>query len=79
MAPLGVWVNGEHFSVGQIFVILRYYNKFHFQIIFLPLDEAIASRAVFVIVSGSDGRKRFWSQLNYPKTVRDRPYVSMGS
>ena len=23
---------------------------------FLPLDEAIASRAVFVIVSGSDGR-----------------------
>ena len=30
----------------------------------LPLDEAIASRAVFVIVSGSDGRKRFLSQLN---------------
>ena len=26
---------------------------------FLPLDEA-----VFVIVSGSDGRKRFWSQRN---------------
>ena len=25
-----------------------------------------ASRAVFVIVSGSDGRKRFWSQLNKP-------------
>ena len=24
--------------------------------LFLPLDEAIASRAVFVIVSGSDGR-----------------------
>ena len=23
---------------------------------FLPLDEAIASRAVFVIVSGSDGQ-----------------------
>ena len=23
---------------------------------FLPLDEAIASRAIFVIVSGSDGR-----------------------
>ena len=34
----------------------------------LPLDEAVASRAVFVVVSGSDGRadwlKRFWSQLN---------------
>ena len=25
-------------------------------LIFLPLDEAIASRAVIVIVSGSDGR-----------------------
>ena len=25
-------------------------------ITFLPLDEAIASRALFVIVSGSDGR-----------------------
>ena len=38
---------------------------------FLPLDEAIASRAVSVIVSGSDGRadgrKRFWSQLNNSK------------
>ena len=39
---------------------------------FLPLDEAVASRAVFAIVSGSDGRadgrtagrKRCWSQLN---------------
>ena len=35
---------------------------------FLQLDEAIISRAVFVIVSGSDERagrrKRFWSQLN---------------
>ena len=49
----------------------------------LPLDEAIASRAVFAIVSGSGwqtgGRKRFWSQLNNSNTVRDRPYVSMGS
>ena len=24
--------------------------------VFLPLDEAIASRALFVVVSGSDGR-----------------------
>ena len=42
----------------------------------LPLDEAMASRAVFVIASWSDGRvegrKRFWSQLNNPKAVRDR-------
>ena len=46
---------------------------------FLPLDEVIVSRAVFVIVFGSDGRKHLWSQLNNPKTVRDRPYVSMGN
>ena len=47
----------------------------------MPLDEA--SIAVFVIVSGSDGRadgrKRFWSQLNSSKTVRVRPYMSMGA
>ena len=44
---------------------------------FLPLDEAIASRSVFVIIPGSDrqvdGRQRFWIQLNNSKTVRDRP------
>ena len=38
---------------------------------FLPLDVAVASRAVFVIVSGGDGqaggRKRIWSQLNNSK------------
>ena len=45
----------------------------------LLLDETVASRAVFVIVSGSDGWKRFWSELNNSKTVRDRPYVSFGS
>ena len=39
---------------------------------FLPLDEAIAYTAVFVIVL-SDGR--FWIQLNNSKTVRDRPYA----
>ena len=32
----------------------HYYITLHQE--FLPLDEAIASRAVFVIVSGSDGR-----------------------
>ena len=34
-------------------------STLHFVVVFLsilPLDEAIASRAVFVIVSGSDGR-----------------------
>ena len=35
---------------------------------FLPLDEVIASRAIFVIASGSygrtGGRKRLWNQLN---------------
>ena len=42
----------------------------------MPLDEAIASRAVFVIVSGSDGRaETLLGQLNNSKTVRDRPYV----
>ena len=40
--------NGNEESLGQ----------------FLLLDEAIASGAVFVIVSGSDGQKRFGSQLN---------------
>ena len=48
---------------------------------FLPLDEAVAFRAVFAIVSGSDGgggRERFRRQLNNHKTVRDRPYVSIG-
>ena len=45
----------------------------------LPLDEVVASRAVFVNVSGSDGRKRFWNQLNNSKTVSYKPYVSIGS
>ena len=42
--------------------------------LYLPLDEAIASRAVFVNVSGSDGRagrKRVWGQLTNFKMVRD--------
>ena len=30
---------------------------------FLPLDDGIAYRTVFVIVSGSNARKRFWSHL----------------
>ena len=54
-----------------------------FKFTFLPLDEAVASRAVLVIVSGSDdranGRKRFRSQLINSKTVRDRKFVSLGS
>ena len=45
---------------------------------FLPLDEAVG---LFVIASGSDGRKHFWSERNNSKTVTDRgrPYVSTGS
>ena len=48
---------------------------------FLLLDEAVASRVIFVIVSGSGGRaeERFWSQLNNSKTVRHRSYALMGS
>ena len=30
----------------------------------LLLNETGASTAVFIIVAGSDGRARFWSQLN---------------
>ena len=40
----------------------------------LPLDETVASTAVFVVVSRANGRKRFWGQLNNSKAVRDRPY-----
>ena len=49
----------------------------------LPLYdyEALASRVVVVIVSGSGGRTggrtRFWSQLKNSKAVADRPYVSI--
>ena len=42
-------------------------------LLLLPLDETVAYRAVFVIVSGPDewmgGRKRFGGQLNNSKTV----------
>ena len=38
--------------------MLYIYRSIHF--CFLPLDEAIASKSV----SGSDRRKRFWSQLS---------------
>ena len=57
------WTRSLHF--------LQAIQWFHFH--FYPLDEAIASRALFVAVSGSDGRKRFWCRLNNSKTVSDRP------
>ena len=41
--------------------------------VLLPFDETIDSIAVFVIGSGSDGWKRFRSQLNNSKMVRYRP------
>ena len=74
--------------VGDTFDGSSLENAYHdttFSVIFsaLPLDEAVASRLVIVIASGSDGRadwrKRFWSQLNNSQTVRDRPYVSIGN
>ena len=46
----------------------------------MSLDEAVSCRAVFVIVSESDGRAgRFWGQLYNLKMARDRPCVSIGS
>ena len=55
-------------------------NTLVIRLAFLLLNKAIASRAVIVIVSDSDGgQKRFCSQLNNSKTVRDRPYASVGS
>ena len=52
--------------------------------LFLPLDEAIAYRAVLVIVSLSggraDGNAFVWIQLNNSRTVMVyRPYVSWAS
>ena len=41
----------------------------------LLLDEAVASRAVIVIVSGLDER----AESLLGTTVRDMPYMSMGS
>ena len=63
---------------GSINLIDRISNNYvQFRIYpFLPLDEAIASRAVFVIIFESGGRKCFWSQPNNSKTVRDRPCVN---
>ena len=61
------------------------FSQYHHKILcyILPLDEAVASRAVFVIEPWSDGqkgvradgRKRFWSQLNKSKTVTGIPYL----
>ena len=42
---------------------------------FMPLDEAMASGAVIVIVSRLDGQNRFKSQPNNFKTAINRPYV----
>ena len=39
-----------------LFSIVTLGKLTHFNVILLPLDEAIASRVVFVIVSGSDGQ-----------------------
>ena len=43
----------------------------------LPLDEAMAPRAVILIVSGSDGRAETL-QLNNSQTVRDDLHCVIG-
>ena len=52
----------------------RFPSQLFIESLFFLLYEAIASRAVIVIVSGSDrlvgGRKRFWSQINNKKPVK---------
>ena len=58
------------------FRYLRYY--------LLQLDEALSVGAVFVIVSWSDGLTDGWVETLFEPaknfgTVRDRPYVSVGS
>ena len=56
--------------------VMGRYCSIHVTLPFLSLDEAIASWAVFVIVSGSDGQA---DERTETLLVRDRPYVSMGS
>ena len=46
--------NGEADAIGDV-VTTHFVSQPEFPS-YLPLDEAVASRAVFVIVSGSDGR-----------------------
>ena len=76
---VGIWVD-VNLTQGRLQIS---FNQCSSRLIenmaFLPLDEAVASRAVFVIVSGADGLTGLWGQLNNSKTVRDIPYVSVGS
>ena len=69
-------------DTGEIVINNKVDKSISSTVRFLPLGEAIASRAVFVAVSESDGQaggNTFWSQINNSKTVRDRPYISIGS
>ena len=60
------------FVLGQLQLLVQGCVVWDGDSTLLSFDEAIASRAVFVIVFMSDGRKRFWSELSNSKTVRDR-------
>ena len=51
------------------------------QVIFATQRSGISLSGIChrIRVGRMDGRKRFWSQLNNSKTVRGRPYVSIGN
>ena len=66
---LGVESPGHDKLIEDITVYL-----FHFY-----RSTKLVSRAVIIIVSGADGRKRLWIQVNNLKAIRDRSYVSMRS
>ena len=72
MHSLALSVNGHLRTTAvhwtSVFRLPRF--SINYLAFFLPLDEAIASRMIFVILSGSDGRKSFLGQLNNSKTVK---------
>ena len=57
----------------------RFWGSLIFLLFFLAIDEAIASRVVIVIMSGSDGQAEMLLELNNSKPVIDRQYVSIGN
>ena len=73
--PVESTLHGYVISCGYQIVT----NKLTSRLSFLLLDQAIASGVLFVIVSESDGGKRFLSQLSNSKTVKDIPYMSIRS
>ena len=53
-------------------------HSLRYSFLSLYVAIAIASGAIAGIVSGSNGRIRFWKQSNNSTTVRDKLYVSVG-